>query len=232
MPPRPLFPFLVVWLLLGPHSPSITAQLAVINTQKKLTESIRNNPACALLELKELIPGIQYDLRYADTNNFVNRAMYPTHTNITFLRRDPARALQKVQAELAASGLGLKIWDAYRPYAVTVAFWELIGDERYVANPAKGSGHNRGLAVDLTVIQLNTGTELPMGTGFDHFSDTAHQDFTQLPEECLQNRQLLKQTMTKHGFLPYAEEWWHFSWPNPQLYEVLNIPFHKIKRKH
>ena len=124
MPPRPPFPFLVVWMLLGTHSPSITAQLAVINTPKKLTESIRNNPACALLELKELIPGIQYDLRYADTNNFVNRAMYPTHTNITFLRRDPARALQKVQAELAASGLGLKIWDAYRPFTVQKFMFE------------------------------------------------------------------------------------------------------------
>ncbi len=120
-------------------------------------------------------------------------------------------ALQKVQKELNQSGWGLKIFDAYRPYSVTVKFWELVKDERYVANPSKGSGHNRGITVDLTIINLKTRLELNMGTGFDNFSDTAHHSFTNLSEDILQNRILLKTTMEKYGFKAYNEEWWHYS---------------------
>lgn len=230
MPLRPLQLFALILLLAGAFNRTTLAQLPVCSSPKMLTRSIRKNPALTLLELRALIPTIQYELRYASTNNFVGRAMYPPTTDLTFLRQAPALALQKVQEELAGSGLGLKIWDAYRPYSVTVAFWNLIGDERYVANPAKGSGHNRGIAVDLTLIRLDNGSELPMGTGFDHFSDTAHHSFTQLPEEILQNRQLLKNIMMKQGFLPLAEEWWHYSWPEPKRFEILDIPAQKIKR--
>ena len=183
-----------------------------------------------MLELKELSPTLLYELRYASNNNFVGRHMYPTKTKTTFRRKEPAMALKKVQEELAGIGLGLKIWDAYRPYSVTVAFWELIGDERYVANPAKGSGHNRGVAVDLTLVDIKNGQEIPMGTGFDHFSDTAHHGFKELPPHILQNRIFLKSIMEKHGFKPYAEEWWHYSWPDPQRFEILDIPFKKLKR--
>jgi zinc D-Ala-D-Ala dipeptidase len=188
-----------------------------------------------LLELKEIIPGIQYDLRYASTHNFMKRRMYPANTNMTFMRNLPARALQQVQKELAEKGFGLKIFDAYRPYSVTVKFWELVKDERYVADPKKGSGHNRGLAVDLTIFDLKSGTDLDMGTGFDNFSDTAHHSFTQLSAAVMQNRQLLKQIMLKHGFNLFETEWWHYSWPNDRHYEVMDIPFKKlkpIKNKH
>src|ERR1043166_7586618 len=120
-----------------------------------------------MIELKSLMPNIVYDLRYATTNNFMHRLMYPANTRNTFMRQPAVAALQKVQAELNRKGMGLKIFDAYRPYAVTVKFWELVKDERYVANPSKGSGHNRGIAVDLTIIYLDSGKELDMGTGFD-----------------------------------------------------------------
>ena len=96
-----------------------------------------------------------------------------------------ARALGRVQQELNEKDLSLKIWDAYRPYSVTEKMWELIKDERYVADPKKGSGHNRGIAVDLTIIDRTTGKELDMGTGFDNFTDTAHQTFKNLPPEIL-----------------------------------------------
>lgn len=183
-----------------------------------------------MIELKTICKDLVYDLRYAGKDNFVGRRMYPAKTRTTYLRRDPAMALRNVQAELQEKGLSLKIWDAYRPYSVTVAFWELIGDERYVANPAKGSGHNRGIAVDLTIIRSNNRKELDMGTGFDHFSDTAHHSFTALPETVLQNRTLLRSIMEKHGFKTYEEEWWHYSWPQPTKYEILDIPFMKLKR--
>lgn len=184
-----------------------------------------------MVELKSMVPGIVYDLRYAGTNNFMRRRMYPAGTNTTFLRLPAARALQKVQLALNEKGLGLKIFDAYRPYSVTVMFWELVKDERYVANPSKGSGHNRGIAVDLTIIDSRTGKELDMGTGFDNFTDTAHSTYTALPEQILENRRLLRTTMEKYGFKVLDTEWWHFYLPNANHYEILDIDFKKMKRQ-
>ncbi len=191
---------------------------------------VKADPAKKMTELKTAVPGIVYDLRYATTNNFMKRLMYPAGTNTTFLRKPAAEALKKVQEELAQSGYGLKVFDAYRPYAVTVKFWELVKDERYVAHPSRGSGHNRGVAIDLTIISKQTGKELNMGTGFDNFSDTAHQSFTRLPADVLQNRNLLKTTMEKHGFIPYADEWWHYSWPGSAKFAILDIDFKKLNK--
>jgi D-alanyl-D-alanine dipeptidase len=184
-----------------------------------------------MVELQSLSPLIRYDLRYATTNNFMHSRMYTPPPRHTFLRAPAAQALAAVQRELNSQGYGLKIFDAYRPYAVTVSFWELVQDERYVANPSKGSGHNRGLAVDLTIVDQKTGKELDMGTGFDNFTDTAHQNFTGLPEAVLKNRQLLRNIMHKHGFAPLETEWWHYYWPNNKDYEVLNIPFNLLRKE-
>jgi D-alanyl-D-alanine dipeptidase len=206
-----------------------------VPVMNKLTEyqaSIRNDSAKKMVELRKMIPGIIYDLRYATTNNFMHRLMYSPPTRHTFLRLPAARALAAVQQELNSQGYGLKIFDAYRPYGVTVSFWELIKDERYVANPAKGSGHNRGLAVDLTIIELKSHRELDMGTGFDNFSDTAHPGFTNLPPAVMQHRKLLQETMEKHGFTQLETEWWHFYWPNDRAYEVLDIPFNELIKTH
>ncbi|MFN8291716.1 MAG: M15 family metallopeptidase [Chitinophagaceae bacterium] len=191
---------------------------------------VKADPAKKMIELKSLIPGIVYDLRYATTNNFMHRLMYPAGTRQTFLRKNAAEALLKVQQELNQGGMGLKIFDAYRPYSVTVKFWELVKDERYVANPKNGSGHNRGAAVDLTIIDMKTRQELNMGTGFDNFSDTAHQGFTKLPDAILKNRSLLKTTMEKYGFRAYSDEWWHYSWPEAGRYEILDIEFKKLAK--
>ena len=193
-------------------------------------EQVKKDSANRMTELKTLIPGIKYDLRYATTNNFMHRLMYPENTTITFMRLPAAEALKKVQKELNENGLGLKIFDAYRPYSVTVKFWELVHDERYVANPSKGSGHNRGIAVDLTIINLKTGKELNMGTGFDNFTDSAHQTFTKLPEEILQNRVLLRTTMEKYGFKAFDTEWWHFFLNNGNRFEILDIDFKKLNK--
>jgi zinc D-Ala-D-Ala dipeptidase len=198
---------------------------------KHYKKQVRIDENKTMIELKTKISSIVYDLRYATTNNFMNRLMYPENTAITFLRVPVADSLAKVQQELHAMGLGLKIFDAYRPYSVTVKFWELVKDERYVANPAKGSGHNRGIAVDLTIIDLKTGKELDMGTGFDNFTDTAHHTFTSLPEEVLHNRLLLKSTMEKYGFIALESEWWHYYLANGNTFELLDIEFKKLKKK-
>jgi D-alanyl-D-alanine dipeptidase len=230
--------FLLLLVLIF-FSPTLPAQdtankrygVAVIDKLMTYRQLAQADPAKKMVELQSLIPGLRYDLRYATTNNFMQRRMYPANTRRTFLRSPAAHALAAVQQELNSQGYGLKIFDAYRPYSVTVAFWELVKDERYVANPAKGSGHNRGLAVDLTIVDRKTGAVLDMGTGFDNFTDSAHHNFTQLPQAVLQNRQLLKTTMEKHGFTLFETEWWHYFWPNNRDYEVLDIPFRQLQKE-
>jgi len=204
--------------------PSVTQKLQVYKWQ------VKDDPNREMVELKSVALNIIYDLRYATINNFMHRLMYPENTDVTFLRRPVADSLVKVLIELGKKGIGIKIFDAYRPYSVTVKFWELIHDERYVANPARGSGHNRGTAVDLTLIWLKDSTELDMGTGFDNFTDSAHHSFTGLPPIIMANRTLLKSTMEKYGFKAFATEWWHYYISNQSQYEVLDIPFRKLKK--
>lgn len=200
----------------------------VINKLTEYQLCVHKDSVKTMVELQTFIPGIVYDLRYATINNFMHRQMYVPATHHTFLRLPAAQALAAVQKELNSKGLGLKIFDAYRPYSVTISFWELVKDERYVANPKNGSGHNRGLAVDLTIIDLKSRRELDMGTDFDNFTDTAHHSFTALSPAVLQHRKLLKETMEKHGFKKLETEWWHFFWSNDRGYEVLDIPFKEL----
>ncbi len=202
--------------------------LAVIRKYSDYRQSAKKDSLKKMVELKTIMPGIQYDLRYATINNFVHEQLYKKG-DITFLRLPVARAIAKVQEELNKKGLAVKIWDAYRPYSVTVKMWELIRDDRYVADPKKGSGHNRGIAVDLTIINRTSGVEFDMGTGFDNFSDTARPDFTNLPVEILQNRALLKTTMEKYGFKGLETEWWHFYWNNSG-FELLDVDPKKFKQ--
>ncbi len=203
--------------------------LWVIHSSTDLKKTMRNAPQKAMIDLKKNIPGMVLDLRYAGTNNFMQLPLYPPITG-TYLRRAAADSLRMVQEELNKNGWGLKIFDAYRPYSVTERMWEPVKDDRYAADPKKGSGHNRGIAVDLTIIKLNNKEELNMGTGFDNFSDTAHHAFTQLPEEVLQNRLMLKSIMEKHGFKALDTEWWHYYLPNTKEFELLDISFTQLKK--
>jgi zinc D-Ala-D-Ala dipeptidase len=202
----------------------------LIKSTEELKAQLKKDSTLKLVELRSLIPDLAYDLRYATKNNFTQRRLYPKGTQVAFLRLPAARALRTVQQKLKQKGWGLKIYDAYRPYAVTVKFWKLIKDERYVANPSKGSGHNRGTAVDLTIIDLASGKELDMGTGYDDFSEKAHQSFKQLPQEVITNRNLLKYLMLEAGFVLFETEWWHYSLPNATRYDLLDLSFKKIKR--
>lgn len=201
--------------------------LWVIDNVKMLQKTISKNPSKRMVDLNQQMPGLILDLRYAGTNNFMRQQFY-FNTVTTYLRKPAADSLTVINKELNKHGLGLKIFDAYRPYAVTEKMWEPVQDDRYAADPKKGSGHNRGVAVDLTIINLNTKEELDMGTGFDNFSDTAHHAFTNLPEAVLQNRLLLKNMMEQHGFKALDTEWWHYYLPNAKDYELLNIDFKNL----
>lgn len=206
-----------------------TPPMRVVRDIMTLKASIRSDSNNRMVDIITAIPGVSTDLRYATRHNFMNKRLYPAITT-TYVRLPVAAALRNVQAVLVKQGMALKIFDAYRPYAVTVNMWELIKDERYVANPKNGSGHNRGIAVDLTIINLQTGKELNMGTGFDNFSDTAHHSFMALTKEVTYNRTLLKTIMEKHGFKSLETEWWHYSWPGATYFDVLDISFRKLKK--
>ena len=203
--------------------------LSVINNNEELMVTFHQNKAKYMVNLGKTIPRLTFDLRYATVNNFTGTKLYPSLTT-TYLRKIVADSLAVVQSELNKQGLGLKIFDAYRPYSVTEKLWNMVKDERYAANPKNGSGHNRGIAVDLTIINLKNKQELDMGTGFDNFSDTAHHAFADLPKAVLQNRLLLKSIMEKHGFKALDTEWWHYHLPAAAKFELLDIDFKQLKK--
>lgn len=203
--------------------------LFIIKTTKVLQKEIKEDSTKKMINIQRFIPGIRLDLRYATDQNFMHQKLYPPITT-TFLRAPAAENLKKVVNDLKKQNLNIKIFDAYRPYSVTQKMWEKVKDDRYAADPSKGSGHNRGAAVDLTLIDNTTGKELPMGTDFDNFSDTAHADFKALSVEILKNRNLLKNVMEKYGFKQLSTEWWHFYLPNSSSFELLDISFAGLKR--
>jgi D-alanyl-D-alanine dipeptidase len=203
--------------------------LPVITNKQQLNAIVAGDSMMRMLDLKKLIPGIQLDLKYCGKDNFMKQQLYPKKLSTTYLRSPAANALKKVQAALISKGLGLKIWDAYRPYSATVKMWEPVKDDRYAADPKFGSGHNRGIAVDLTIINISSGRELDMGTGFDHFSDTAHSDFKNLPQNVLDNRKLLRTLMEENGFKVLDTEWWHFYLPDAKKYALMDLSFKQLK---
>ncbi len=193
---------------------------------KQYQADVKRNPNAKLVEIKRYIPGILLDIRYATSNNFMHRPMYQSAG--AFARRPVVMALKDVEADLKTRGLGLKIYDAYRPYNVTVKFYQMTPDTNFVADPRKGSKHNRGCAIDLSLIDLKTGKELDMPTGFDSFSKAAAANYQGLPKSKIANRELLKKVMQAHGFKVIATEWWHYDFNGWQQYPLLDIPFNKL----
>ena len=179
-----------------------------------------------LVEINKHIPDIKLDIRYATKNNFSKQAVYKQAR--AFARLPVVEALKNVQIELRKSGLGLKIYDGYRPYSVTVTFFKLASDKNFVANPKDGSRHNRGCAIDLTLINLKTGKELEMPTPYDSFAPEAASDYNNLPENVIKNRNILRLVMEKNGFRVLGNEWWHFDFKNWKNYELMDIPFEKL----
>lgn len=149
-----------------------------------------------------------YDLRYATENNFLKEKVYDCAE--CYVRAKTAKALIAVNKVFMQGGHKIKFFDCYRPNSVQYKMWELVPNPQYVANPVKGSIHNKGGAVDITLVDLE-GNELDMGTDFDFFGYKAHHDHTDLPQKVLGNRKLLKETMEKHGFWGIRTEWWHYN---------------------
>lgn len=184
--------------------------------------------AQGFVDVKDVIPDIVLDIRYATTDNFTGEVVYPCAR--CYLRKEVAERLAKVQELARQLGLGLKIYDGYRPYRVQARFWELVPDERYVAKPKMengkiviGSRHNRGAAVDVTLVDEN-GDELEMPTGFDDFTPKAKPDYAGGSEQSRANRDLLIRVMSSQGFTPYPTEWWHYDAPDWEQFEMVDLP--------
>ena len=183
-----------------------------------------------LVELVRLDPTIRLDVRYATKNNEFGRPFYSEAR--AFLQRPAAEALARVQRALKAKGYGLLVFDGYRPWSVTKQFWDLTPADKkiFVANPKNGSRHNRGGAIDLTLVDLATGKEADMGGAYDEMSKRSYVTYQDGPKEALARRELLRGAMEKEGFFVYPWEWWHFDWKDWREYAVLDVPFGAFKQ--
>lgn len=179
-----------------------------------------NDGGVRLVDVTTMDSTLVLDIRYATTNNFTEKKMYDCGR--CYLREPVARLLIQVHEEIKKAGYRIKLFDCYRPRSIQYKLWEAVPDPHYVARPWKGSVHNRGGAVDLTLID-SLGKELEMGTTYDFFGERAHQDFKDLPEEILRNRALLTETMQKYHFSPIRTEWWHFDYNKNKLYPLSDL---------
>jgi D-alanyl-D-alanine dipeptidase len=181
-----------------------------------------------LVELVTLDSTIRLDVRYATRDNFMHRQMY-TQARV-FLQRPAAEALVRVNRELHRHGYGLVVFDGYRPWSVTKKFWDEtpIEQHNFVADPAKGSRHNRGCAVDLSLVDLTTGKEVRMPSPYDNFTKRAYPSYKGGTAHERRMRDLLRHAMENAGFRVNAYEWWHFDYKEWEKYRILDIPFDQI----
>lgn len=181
-----------------------------------------------LVELVKLDPTIKLDIRYATSNDFLGTPVYTQAR--AFLQRPAAEALLRVQRELKPLGYGLIIHDGYRPWYVTKIFWDATpdGQKIFVADPAKGSNHNRGCAVDLSLYDLGTGKEVRMPSGYDEMTDRAYANYSGGAADERARRDLLRHAMEEQGFTINPTEWWHFDYKDWRKYPILNIRFEDL----
>lgn len=173
-----------------------------------------------IVSLKSIDSTIVQDVRYATANNFTKQVLYPTAK--VFLRKIAAEHLAQANEFLKKHhNVSIKIFDGFRPLFVQNIMWQILPDDRYVADPAKGSRHNRGAAVDITLIDAE-GNELDMGTPYDDFTERASFASKDVSEKAYTNRKLLRDVMIQFGFLPLETEWWHFDFKNWKQFGILD----------
>jgi zinc D-Ala-D-Ala dipeptidase len=181
-----------------------------------------------LVELISLDATLRLDIRYATSNNLVGRPVYDDAR--AFLQRPAAEALVRAHQSLKKYGYGLLIFDGYRPWSVTKIFWDVTPPEKrqFVANPAQGSKHNHGCAVDLSLYDSKTGQEVSMPSVYDEMTERSYPDYKGGTAEQRAARDLLRTAMERQGFTVYPFEWWHFDYKDWHLYPIMNTPFHEL----
>lgn len=200
------------------HSLLLTISLAIMTTT--VLQSTHQ-----LVDVRKIHPRIVIDVRYASTNNFMKKAVYTSARCL--LQKPVAERLSRVQARLEKEGLGLKIFDAYRPLSAQWELWKIVPNPTFVADPRKGSKHNRGAAVDVTLVD-SLGNELAMPTEYDEFVKAARSTYDKLPTPVLENRAKLHNAMKAEGFIPNPSEWWHFDDKDWKKFPVLDVPFNAV----
>jgi D-alanyl-D-alanine dipeptidase len=183
-----------------------------------------------LVEVIGLDPSIRLDIRYATKNNFLGRPVYKEAR--AFLQRPAAEALVRVNAALGKQGYGLTVFDGYRPWSVTKVFWDSTPEDKreFVADPAKGSRHNRGCAVDLTMFDLKTGKQVKMPSEYDEMTERSYINYQCAAPEARRLRDILRAAMEAEGFTVYNAEWWHYDYKDWREYPILDISFRQIAR--
>jgi len=228
--------FLLALLQLG-FAQEISFHITPLRPVEQLrTEALKKQPpheqgtflSPDLVELVKLDPTIKLDIRYATANNFLGAPVYTQAR--AFLQRPAAEALLRAHRELETQGYGLIIHDGYRPWYVTKIFWDATPDDKkiFVADPAAGSKHNRGCAVDLSLYDLKTGKEVTMPSGYDEMTDRAYADYAGGTVEERARRALLRQAMEKQGFKVIPTEWWHFDYQDWKQYPIVNVKFEEL----
>jgi D-alanyl-D-alanine dipeptidase len=228
--------FLLLWLPIG-YTQEVSFRITPLRPVPELrAEALNASPPQEqgnfrkpdLVELTRLDPTIKLDVRYATTNDFLGTPLYTQAR--AFLQRPAAEALVRAHRELKAVGYGLIIHDGYRPWYVTKIFWDATPDDKkiFVANPAEGSRHNRGCAVDLSLYDLKTGKEVEMPSGYDEMTERAYANYAGGTAEERARRALLKQAMEKQGFAVNPDEWWHFDYKDWKQYPILNKKFEDL----
>ena len=183
---------------------TIPTQTEMVSTEPPIPES-----EATFVRVLDYIPTASQELMYATDHNFTGQRIYDFED--AYLRWGPVKKLQLVCKDLEELGLGIKIWDGFRPVSAQFALWEVCPDPTYVADPRKGySSHSRGNTIDLTLVDAD-GLEVEMPTGFDDFSSRADRDYADCTAAAANNAQILEILMEKHGFTGYQGEWWHYS---------------------
>jgi D-alanyl-D-alanine dipeptidase len=202
--------------------------IAFAQSQKPPVETGPFRPT-DLVELTRLDPTIKLDIRYATKNNFLGRPVYKQAR--AFLQRPAAEALVRINQALRKQGYGLIIHDGYRPWYVTKLFWDITPEDKkiFVADPTKGSRHNRGCAVDLSLFDLKTGLEETMPSEYDEMTERAHINYACASPEPKRLRDLLRAAMESDGFTVYEPEWWHYDYKDWKEYAIGNVAFDKIE---
>ncbi len=199
-------------------------------TYAEYRELVKTNPEKELIDLEKIIPDMVMDIRYATTNNFTKEKIYTLSK--AYARKPVAQALKRAQAEFRKMGLGIIMYDAYRPYKATIKFYELYHDTTYVASPYRGSRHNRGCALDMSIVDFKTKKELKMPTEFDSFKKEAWPSTPIADPLARKNRALIIKVMENNGFKVNSSEWWHFDFVGWQKYEVMDIDFEELEIRH
>ena len=188
-------------------------------TSNELLDIEKEKDTNALVNVKRYSRDLVFDMKYATADNFLKKKVYPCE--VCLLRVKTVKKLLQANKEFLEKGYRIKLFDCYRPIAIQKEMWKLVPNSNYVANPKTGSMHNKGNAVDVTLVDVN-GVELPMGTAFDYFGEEAKHSYQNLPDTVIANRKWLKLVMEKNNFSSLNTEWWHYSLKGSKSDKVSN----------